>query len=621
MSAETRQPQDAVGGMVAGLLLGAAAGLGLLVWETLVLRLAHVGFAPGDLLGRFALGYVAAGAGVGFLSAALGARGARWGTGAAWMAVGLLTAPVGGALATALGLPAVVGVIVPPTVGAVVGVGLARVTLPAWLHLGTAAWIWCSLALLGPLEHHLLAGSSAEVLACAGIAVTMAFALAAFTAAFAVEGGAPVVPVLSWAALGGLLLGLLSVRPEPAAPIGDHRADPIVFVVVSGVRVDHTSLGRAPADPSATPALDALGDEALVFEQAFATSNWTAPALASLLTARMPYRHRAGRHDGQRQLHSALAPDVQTLPTALGQAGFVTGAAVGAPGLRRYGLERGFDVWQEDLTAGARPALWRVLEATGSVEPWPTVVDAATVTDRALAFVERQGPTGWFLLAHYADPAQLDPALDYTAALRGVDEEIARLLAAVPPDTWVVFVGAHGRDLGVSGPDRLRTTRGVPYGDHLYDDVLQVPLWMRLPTLVPGRVAEPVSIIDVAPTVLAALPRGPLARADGTPLEPVFGLPLADRVVLAHASRFGQELQRVTAFGHDLMLSRDGRVRMYARASEDAQAVPMPTTPEHDDLKRQLLSALPPPGGERTAEDVPFSVRLGQLGSRLLGRR
>ncbi|MEO0606522.1 MAG: sulfatase, partial [Myxococcota bacterium] len=315
--------------------------------------------------------------------------------------------------------------------------------------------------------------------------------------------------------LGGLLFGLLGLRPDPVVPETRLDGDPIVMIVVSGLRADHTALGSAPADPSATPNLDAFGRTALVFEQAHATSNWAVPSLASTLTGRLPYRHRAGHHDGGRQRHTALSASVVTLPALLHRSGWSTAAFVGDPRLRLYGLDRGFDQWEEAPERGAVPTLWPVLEATGiSPAPWPRIATAEQVTDRALAWLDRQPDEGWVLLVHYADTGvdQLDGS--YGERLVEVDHQIGRLVDALPGDAWVVVAGDHGRGLGEVRPDMLRTATGVPDGHHVYEELLHVPLALRLPTLFPGRVKEPVSLVDVAPTLLAALGHAPLPRPD-----------------------------------------------------------------------------------------------------------
>ena len=610
-----------------GAFLGAVAGLGLLAWELLVSGLANVEVALPVVRPALGAGYAIVGAVAGFLAAIAGTRGPRWATASAWSALGWLVAPTVAAVATSIGLPSLLGVLLAIAGGTGLGVFLGSIRAPAWLHLGSATWLWCSLALLAPLLTHLVAGPNLESFLAAGLAVSFGLALAAFTAAFAVEGRWPWVPLISWTALGGLLFGLLEFRPEPLPSEARLDADPIVIVVVSGLRADHTALGSSPAEPSAMPRLDRFGAEALVFEQAHASSNWSVPSLGTVLTGRLPYRHRAGWHDGDRQRHSALSPRVDTLPAALRRSGFATAAFVGDPRLRLYGLDRGFEVWEEAPERGAWPALWPLVEATGITPArWSRIASAPLVTERALSWLARQPDTGWMMLVEYADAGEDPLDIGYAATLSALDTEFGRLLDALPQDAWVVVMGDHGRSLGPSRigaavrPEMLRTAHGVVDGHHMYEELLHVPLALRLPTLVPGRVSAPVSLVDVAPTLLIALDHAPLARADGVPLEPVFGLPLADRVLLAQSTRWGQELQSVVAFEHKLMVTRDGRMRLYAHQADPAEVQPIQVGIEQEDLVRQLLSALPPPGGDHESDGDWWSG-LGQLGSRLLGRR
>ena len=110
----------------------------------------------------------------------------------------------------------------------------------------------------------------------------------------------------------------------------------------------------------------------------------------------------------------------------------------------------------------------------------------------------------------------------YFAAVSYVDDRIGQVLQALresglEEETIVVLTADHGEMLG---------ERGLWYKMAFFEDAARVPLVVRTP---PGlaragsRVAEPVSLLDLAPTLLdlAGLDAGDLGEIDGRSLAPV----------------------------------------------------------------------------------------------------
>jgi arylsulfatase A-like enzyme len=134
------------------------------------------------------------------------------------------------------------------------------------------------------------------------------------------------------------------------------------------------------------------------------------------------------------------------------------------------------------------------------------------------------------MLPNPVDPADLLHLIAlYDGEIHATDHHVGRMLAALEragrlEDTLVVFTADHGEE--------FLEHRGLGHKNHLYEEVLRVPLLLRLPESLPaGRVVdEVVSIVDIAPTILdlCALPApegvwgrslAPLARGTGE-LEP-----------------------------------------------------------------------------------------------------
>lgn len=103
----------------------------------------------------------------------------------------------------------------------------------------------------------------------------------------------------------------------------------------------------------------------------------------------------------------------------------------------------------------------------------------------------------------------------YLAAISFVDEQFGRILAALratglEKDTVVVLLSDHGEMLG---------EQGLWFKMSFLDGAARIPLIIKAPGLVPRRIAEAVSAVDLLPTLLelAGL-QAPTTPLDGTSL-------------------------------------------------------------------------------------------------------
>ncbi|MCZ6597242.1 MAG: sulfatase-like hydrolase/transferase [Planctomycetota bacterium] len=269
----------------------------------------------------------------------------------------------------------------------------------------------------------------------------------------------------------------------------------VLLITIDAVSRD--AAGFLGADPSSTPNLDRLSTEAVVFEDAYTVAPLTLPAHASLLTGRYPLSHGIrGAADGR------LASDEGTLAKRLAERGWRCRAAVAASSLdASFGLDEGFESY--DVPP-------RALDEIG-----PGVAErrAVVMVSRALADIEElaAGEEPFFYWLHLRDPhAPYDaPGTEgigaprrYAAEVKSADRAFAALFVGLRRmELWdelvVVVASSHGEDM-VGG-------REPTHGVFLYDQTVRVLLLVRHPELEPGRVATPVSLVDVAPTLLALL--------------------------------------------------------------------------------------------------------------------
>jgi arylsulfatase A-like enzyme len=378
------------------------------------------------------------------------------------------------------------------------------------------------------------------------------------------------------AAVGLAVLAALAGCGSERASLPRPRG--ILLVVLDTLRADGLSLYGNPRQTS--PALDALAARSVVFENAVSHAPWTLPSFVGLLSGRYP----SSSVFSEGTLHTSL---VEALRTAgYRTAAFTEGGYVS----RHFALDRGFEsFWEEEgKTFLARPGTPR---GAGSVE---------RTFDAAIAWLHEPRSEPFFLLVHtyeihtpyrqreYAEElprGRLGPTYEerdrqavrsgrlsvgpverayvralYDGGVRAVDRQVERLLRAVEEtgradDTLVVVTSDHGEDLGGRSPRALGD-----HGHQLYDELLRVPLVVRLPGAPwpAGRVDTQVRLVDVVPTLLELAGAPVPAGLAGSSLVPVLeGRERSPRLAYA-------ELRRSPWNEHPRTAVRDGRYKLIA---------------------------------------------------------
>jgi arylsulfatase A-like enzyme/tetratricopeptide (TPR) repeat protein len=294
------------------------------------------------------------------------------------------------------------------------------------------------------------------------------------------------------AALTGLAACLLA-----AAPIPPRRPD-ILLITIDTLRADAPGFADVSGTRrGTTPVLDRLAARGRVFTDAHAHNVVTLPSHTNILTGLYPYQHGIRDNTGFR-----LPDGIPTLATALHGAGYATGAFVGSFSLdSQYGLDRGFDVYDDRYTLGADTQEFALPERRG------TEVVAA-----ALAWWRQQKGKPRFLWLHLFDPhAPYDPPEPFAARFKdnpylgevaAADAALAPLLdplltsGSAEPPCFVVVTADHGEGLGDHGE--------LTHGLFAYEATLKIPLVLWGPGVTPGRDARAARHIDIFPTVLRA---------------------------------------------------------------------------------------------------------------------
>jgi arylsulfatase A-like enzyme len=318
-----------------------------------------------------------------------------------------------------------------------------------------------------------------------------------------------------------------------------HRPN-VVFIIIDTLRADH--VGAYGSTQHLTPHLDAVAAESLAFEKAYATSAWTKSSIASMFTGYFPSRIGVLDRD------DAIPDSVDTLAELLRRNGYQThGVTSNGNAGTTYGFAQGFDSFGYPREQRSYP---------GGAATYP----ANGITHAALEWLgQRQRGKPFFLFLHYADPHDPyfpHPEMDcgeeppgryggsrealremdaagkrgelteadkarirylYACDVKFCDHWIGELVNQLRrqglwENTLVIITADHGE--GLWDHDERA------HGRDLYDEMVHVPLLVKYPGRVaPARIQRPVSLVDLAPTVLAATGTNPAAPSQGSDLR------------------------------------------------------------------------------------------------------
>ena len=340
-------------------------------------------------------------------------------------------------------------------------------------------------------------------------------------------GGSALGAVAILAALAGLSISPLARR----AP--DDRTGPrpnIVLITVDSLRADHLGVYGYPRPTS--PGLDAFALQATVVTDAIAQAPYTKASMATMLTGLFPVAHKTYSTSvpleelhasgaagvGRLPLTDVLSPEIPSLPVFLRRAGYRTLAFSANPYLiPEFGFANGFDEFRYISGAGgayahASEVMAAAQAAVAGVRSpfflWVHLMDPHNPYDPPAAFrallpplrppqpVARQLIPEWVRLG---DEVDLNVYLArYDAGVRSADAAIAGLFEVLRErhqwdQTAVVVTADHGEGFLEHGL--------MSHNNSLYDELLHVPLIMKLPGVPRGRVRAQVQLADLFPTL------------------------------------------------------------------------------------------------------------------------
>ncbi len=325
-----------------------------------------------------------------------------------------------------------------------------------------------------------------------------------------------------------LLVGLLAVAalacsPSPAPteserPFAAEGAN-VLLITVDTLRADR--LGAYGFGGVATPVIDALATTGVRFAAAYSPTPLTLPAHTSIMTGTYPVHH--GVRDN---VAYEVPEEIDTLAEILAGRGYRTGAFVSAFVLdSRWGIGQGFDTYYDEFDTGGET---RFLVGGGQQGLERTADD---VVDHALDWLQGSGDEPFFLWVHLFDPhapyAAPEPfgsryaEAPYLGEIAFADSQVGRLVGhldemGLRDRTVVALTGDHGESLGEHGE--------AQHGLFIYEETMHVPLIFSTPGSPWEGVVrpEPVSLVDVAPTLLSLVGAPALEPIQGRDLSSIF---------------------------------------------------------------------------------------------------
>jgi arylsulfatase A-like enzyme/Flp pilus assembly protein TadD len=320
---------------------------------------------------------------------------------------------------------------------------------------------------------------------------------------------------------------------RPGTAPGTIADGPIVVISIDTLRAD-----RLPAygyTRIATPHIDRLVTDGVLFEQAYSQSPQTLPAHTSIFSGELPFEHGVRDNIG-----FTVKPGQRFLQHTLAERGYATGGFVSSYVLRRQtGFAQGFDTYDDELPP-APPG-----QGLGGVQrPGEQTIAAA------IRWIDARESPRFFLFAHiyephtpYTPPARFAGGDPYDGEVAWSDEIVGGLVEHLRArDLYdratIVLLSDHGEGLGDHGEDE--------HGIFLYRETIQIPLVIKLPGSRGAglRVPDPVQQIDLLPTLLD-LVGSPAASARGRSLRPV----LERTGALAEAHLYAESLSPRYHFG------------------------------------------------------------------------
>lgn len=328
------------------------------------------------------------------------------------------------------------------------------------------------------------------------------------------------------------------VEPEPARNV--------ILVSIDTLRADRLDTYAAYRDyarnRTTSPNIAAFANESVVFENAVTPAPFTLPAHVSLFTSTYPRTHRIVNT-------TDVIPEEYTLTAEIfAEHGYATGGFHGTGKVDgEFGFDQGFDVYTEkhpgerdtSLQSGF-PGAMEWLEdnrdnrsfvfvhgydphgpykdpppyenyfADNHTGPMEVAMDDDFPNNHSYRVTQLPNGTPMLRREHGEDVVLTGEDIDdvrdaYDSGVRFTDILFGEFIEGLKRrglynESIIVVLGDHGEGLGEQG--FTKHPENPMFGHwYIWEEVAHVPLLMHVPGVDPRRIDQPVSLLDVAPTL------------------------------------------------------------------------------------------------------------------------
>lgn len=297
----------------------------------------------------------------------------------------------------------------------------------------------------------------------------------------------------------------------------------VFLIVLDTLRADR--LSQYGYDRATSAAIDGFAAQSTIFTRAYAPAPWTLPSTTTILTGLAPAHHNV------RTYADVLPDEVDTIAERFQRAGWRTGAVShNLTVSSKTGLNQGFVKFSESdgrvlsypdfeemvteatrwLDRGVDDPLFLYLQPMNCHGPYrvPSGRQEALLGRRPLQGFDYYGRRMTAIMRDHrlslrdGVPARYLASLEekYDTAVRYSMDELGRFLDSLKArnlydSSMIVVTADHGEELFDHG--------GFSHGYSLYNEVLHVPLYVKLPGQTEARrVDTRVSTLDLAPTLM-----------------------------------------------------------------------------------------------------------------------
>ena len=430
---------------------------------------------------------------------------------------------------------------------------------------------------------------------------------------------------------GPVILAVANPRIVPSEP---ERVGPnVVLISLDTLRADR--LGAYGGPEINSPNIDALANESILFENAWSPAPYTLPSHVSIFSGQLPSVHGV-----QRPGNRIETARTTLIANYLGDRGYTTGAFTGGGYVHpNFGFASGFESYATiDPVSNLDSLVIHEVAKTNPLRSLDLIGDSDI--ESVVTWLEEHANESFLLFFHSYIAHQFDPSPEaaeligvkhrlpedqpilhllfthanpneaqrarllelYDASIRQADTAIGRLIEALRElklleDTIIVLTSDHGKELGEHGK--------INHGHSLHQELVNVPLFVRIPGHAPERRSAPASGVDIFPTILELL-----------------DLPLPNLTPLQGVSLLSESPQRPIFAEVDSIHSgialRDGDLKTIVMISDhdwEADGVEESFDVERDPLELSPLEA----SEERRARALEFARALRALGASLGG--